>query len=67
MHSEGYCSQSECQSVGRSVGRYICPHFFSQNVAVVDTKCGYVGMCNRRLAQQESGATLSKDSVFDFS
>ena len=51
--------------VSRSVGRYICPHFFSQNVAVVDTKCGYVGMCNRRSAQQESGAMLSKEEAIN--
>ena len=31
-------------------------------VAVVDTKRGYVGMCNRCLAQQ--GMALSKNSVF---
>ena len=33
-------------------------------MAVVDTKHGYVGMCNRRLAQQESGVALSKNGVF---
>ena len=37
---------------------------FSQTVAVVDTKLGYVGMCNGRSAQQESGAASSKNSVF---
>ena len=37
-----------------SVGLSVCPHVFSQTVAVVDTKRGYVGMCNRRSAQQES-------------
>ena len=31
---------------------------------VVDTKLGYVGMCNGRSAQEESGAALSKNSVF---
>ena len=29
-------------------------------MAAVDTKRGYVGMCNGRSAQQESGAALSK-------
>ena len=33
-------------------------------MTVVDTKRGYVGMCNGRLAQQESGAALSKNSMF---
>ena len=33
-------------------------------MAAVDTKRGYVGMCNGRSAQQESGAALSKNSVF---
>ena len=28
------------------------------------TKRGYVGMCNRRSVQQESGAALSKNSMF---
>ena len=31
---------------------------------VVDTKLGYVVMCNGRSAQEESGAALSKNSVF---
>ena len=30
----------------------------------VDTKRGYVGMCNGRSAQQESGVASSKNSVF---
>ena len=34
-------------------------HVFSRTVAAVDTKCGYIGMCNRRSVQQESGAALS--------
>ena len=54
-------------SVGRSVGRsvnllvcvFVSPHVFSRTVAAVDTKRGYVGMCNVRSAQQESGAALS--------
>ena len=33
-------------------------------MAAVDTKRGYVGMCNRRSAQQESGVALSKNSMF---
>ena len=39
-------------------------HVFSRTVAAVDTKRGYVGMCNGRSAQQESGAALSKNSMF---
>ena len=31
--------------------------FFSRTVAAVDTKRGYVGMCNGRSAQQESGTS----------
>ena len=37
--------------VGRSVGLSVCPHVFSRTVAVVDTKRGYVDMCNGRSAQ----------------
>ena len=56
--------RSVCRSVGRSVGRSVCrsvcvslcSHVFSRTVAAVDTKRGYVGMCNGRSAQQESGA-----------
>ena len=44
-------------SVGRSVGRSICPYVFSQTVAVVYM---YVGMCS---VQQECGAVFKK-SVF---
>ena len=55
-----YCS--------RSVNLFIClcvsPHVFSLTVAAVDAKRGYVGMCNGRSAQQESGAALSKNSMF---
>ena len=40
------------------------PHVFSRTVAAVVTKRGYVGMCNGRSAQQESGAALSKNSMF---
>ena len=40
------------------------PHVFSRTVAAVDTKRGYVGMCNGRSAQQESGEALSKNSMF---
>ena len=50
--------------VGRSVGLCICFHVFSRTVSAVDTKRGYVGMCNGRLAQQESAAALSKNSMF---
>ena len=53
--------------VGRfnlSLSFSVCPHFFSRTVVAVDTKRGYVGMCNGRSAQQESGAALSKDSMF---
>ena len=38
------------------------PHVFSLTVAAA--KRGYVGMCNGRSAQQESGAALSKNSMF---
>ena len=59
-------------SVGGSGGRlvnllvcnFVSPHVFSRTVAAVDTKRGYVGMCNGRSAQQESGAALSKNSMF---
>ena len=40
------------------------PHVFSRTVAAVDTKRGYVGMCNGSSAQQESRAALSKNSMF---
>ena len=33
-------------------------------MAAVDAKRGYVVMCNGRSAQQESGAALSKNSMF---
>ena len=33
-------------------------------MAAVDTKRGYVGMCNGRSAQKESGTSWSKNSVF---
>ena len=62
MRSEGYCSRSVY--VYLSVGLCICSHVFSRTVAAVDTKRGYVGMCNGRSAQQESGAALSKNSMF---
>ena len=51
--------QSVGRLVGRLVGLSVCLHFFSRTMAVVDTKLGYVGMCNGRSAQQESGAALS--------
>ena len=54
--------------VGRLVNLLVCdfvsPHVFSRTVAAVDTKRGYVGVCNGRSAQQESGAALSKNSMF---
>ena len=40
---------------------FVSPHVFSRIVAAVDTKRGYMGMCNGRSAQQESGAALSKE------
>ena len=58
--ARGYCSRSVC----RSVGLCLCSHVFSRTVAAVDTKRGYVGVCNGRSAQQESGAALSKNSMF---
>ena len=60
LAAKGYCSRS----VGRSVSLCLCSHVFSRIVAAVDTKRGYVGMCNGRSAQQESGAALSKNSMF---
>ena len=39
--------------VGLSVGLSVCPYVFFQTMAVIDTKCGYVGMCNGRSAQQK--------------
>ena len=35
-----------------------------QHIYYVDAKRGYVGMRNGRSAQQESGAALSKNSMF---
>ena len=57
--AKGYCSRS----VGLWVGLCLCSHVFSRTVAAVDTKRRYVGMCNGRSAQQESGAALSKNSM----
>ena len=42
----------------------VSPHVFSRTVVAVDTKRGYVGMCNGRSEQQESRAALSKNSMF---
>ena len=42
---------------------FVYPYVFAQTVAAVDTKREYVGMCNGRSAQQESGAALSKNSI----
>ena len=53
-------SRSFCQSIGRSV----CQHVFSRTVVAVDTTRGYVGMCNGRSSQQESGAALSMFNVY---
>ena len=44
-------------SLAACVCRSVCPHVFSLTVAAVDTKRGYVGMCNGRSAQQESGTS----------
>ena len=60
--AKGYCSRSVCRSV--CVPLSLCTHVFSRIVAAVDTKRGYVGICNGRSAQQESGAALSKNSMF---
>ena len=57
-------SRSVGQSVGRSVCGWVCPHVFSRTVAAVNTKRGYMGMCNGHSAQQESGAALSKNIMF---
>ena len=58
------CRVRESFVVGRSVGLCLCSHVFSRTVAAVDTKRGNVGMCKGRSAQQESGAALSKNSMF---
>ena len=50
--------------VGLCVRLSVSPHVFSQTVAVVDTKRGYVGMCNWRSAQQEYGAAFLKNTMF---
>ena len=39
-------------------------HVFSRTVAAVDTKRGYVDMCNGHSAQQEPVVALSKNSMF---
>ena len=44
------------------MGLWVCA--FVGLSAAVDIKRGYVGMCNGRSAQQESGAALSKNSMF---
>ena len=49
---------SKRQFCSRSVGLCLCSHVFSRTVAAVDSKCGYVGMCKGRSAQQESGAAF---------
>ena len=54
---------SKRQFCSRSVGLCLCSHVFSRIVAAVDRR-GYVGMCKGRSAQQESGAALSKNSMF---
>ena len=36
---------------------FVYRHVFSRTVAPVDNKRGYVGMCNGRSAQQESGTS----------
>ena len=55
---------SKREFCSRSVGLCLCSHVFSRTVAAVDTKRGHVGMCKGRSAQQESGAALSKNSMF---
>ena len=55
---------SKREFCSRSVGLCLCSHVFSRTVAAVDTKRGYVGMCKGRSEQQESGAALSKNSMF---
>ena len=61
---KGYCSRLVSRSVGRLVCGFVYPHVFSRTVAAVDTKRGYVGMCNGRSAQQDYGVALSKNSMF---
>ena len=58
-----------CLSIGLllyctpAVAPCVYPHVFSQTVAAVDTKRGYMGTCNGRSAQQGSGVALSKNSM----
>ena len=59
-----YCECRVREFCSRSVRLCLCSHVFSRTVAAVDTKRGYVGMCKGRSAQQESGAALSKNSMF---
>ena len=58
------CAAKVGRLVGRSICDFVSPHVFSLTVAAVDAKRGYVGICNGRSAQQESGAALSKNSMF---
>ena len=62
--AKGYCSRSDRSVSCALLCGFVYPHVFSQTVAAIDTKRGYVGMCNGRSAQQEYGAALSKNSMF---
>ena len=66
LYIVGLCVYMCIYSICVSIYMYVsfCQHVFSRTAAVVDTKRGYVGMCNGRLAQQESGVALSKNSIF---
>ena len=57
---KGYCSRSVCWFVSLSVPTFSLEPWLLYNY----TKRGYVGMCNGRSVQQESGAALSKNSMF---
>ena len=43
--------------VGRSVCGFLCTHVFSRTVAAVDTKRGYLGMCNSKSLERRSQRT----------
>ena len=73
--AKGYCSWSVCLSVGRfvglsvglsvwSVGLSVFLHVFSRTVAMVDTKCVYVGRYIGRVAQQESWSGVVEERHF---
>ena len=66
MRGEGYCSllgRSVTQLVNLLVCDFVSPHVFSRTVAAVDTKRGYVGMCNGRSEHQESASGVVQEQA----